>query len=462
MQNPGYIIFRLENTKKGVFIMRKFAMFIVALLVFAVSAAENRPKYLFLLIGDGMGPNVVKIYRDQMGKTAFDRMSGPIETGTNNVFGKTTDSAASGTALACGIKTYNGAMGVNKDKKPVTSLAKELKKRGMKIGIISSVAINDATPGTHYTNRASRHDKAGSTEDFMAAGFDFFGVSTFSRDKGVHEKDLFALFKKNGYAAYKHKPLNVMKKGDKNIFYSRTMARNSKGFGAPAITLADVTAKAIELLDNPNGFFMMVEGGAIDGANHCNQSPGMIYEMIEFEKVINTVLDFAEKHPEDTLVVVTADHDTGGLKIDGDIPKGFWKKQTIDYGAIETKLSKMRKAKASKEEMISFVCKSAGITDISAEGQKAIDKAAERYIAGKKTEKGSMYGKYNPLIISVFAERDRQNNFHYTTFSHTPTKVLTFTYGNGKQLFVAPQENSDIPHRISVAATGTDLLKDNK
>ena len=441
--------------------MRKITLLFISLLVFTVSAAEIRPKYLFLLIGDGMGPNVVKLYRGQMEKTAFDRLGTPASTGTNNAFGTTTDSAASGTALACGVKTYNGAMAMDKDKKPVTSLAKLLQRRGMKIGIISSVAINDATPGTHYANRVKRRDSAGSLSDMFVSGFDFFGVSSFAMPAELPNGDLYFMLKRNKFAAYKDKPLSAMKKGDKNVFVSPTRARTQNGLGAPAITLADVTAKAIELLDNPNGFFMMVEGGAIDGENHCNDVAGMMHEMIEFDKVVNTVLDFAEKHPQETLVVVTADHDTGGLQIDGNVPKDFWKKQTVAHGAIDKELKDMFKAKASKDELIAHTCKRVGITTLSADEKELINKGANRFMEGLQTEKGSMYGKYNPLVIAAYKVRDKQNNYHYTTFTHTPTKVLTFAFGNGSKLFVEPIENSDIPRRISIAAVGTDLLKEN-
>ena len=80
-------------------------------------------------------------------------------------------------------------------------------------------------------------------------------------------------------------------------------------------------------------------------------------------------------------------------------------------------------------------------------------------MSGKKTKERSMYGAYNPLVIAVMRVRDARNNYRYTTFGHTPTKVPTFAVGNGKELFTAPQENSDIPRRISVAATGSDLLE---
>ncbi|MBR2632898.1 MAG: alkaline phosphatase, partial [Lentisphaeria bacterium] len=250
------------------------------------------------------------------------------------------------------------------------------------------------------------------------------------------------------------KGLEQLKPGNKNIFIARTTTY------ATEASLADVTSKALELLKNPDGFFLMVEGGAIDGSNHSNCSVGMMNEMIEFDKTIARVLDFAAKHPEETLVVVTADHDTGGLQLDGKVPVGFWKKSSHTYNTINRALQKMRAAKASKEKMIDFACKAAGIeVPVSGKAAEVINAAADRFVDGKQTEKGSMYGKYNPLVVAVLHARDAQNNFHYTTFSHTPAKVPTFALGNGSRLFVAPMENSDIPRRISIAATGVDLLE---
>ena len=432
-------------------------LFAVAAFMLLFPLAAKQPKYLFLLIGDGMGPNVVKLYRQQMGKTSFDRMGEPIETGTNNVMGRTTDSAASGTALACGIKTYNGAIGVNKDGVPVMSLAKILKQRGMKVGIISSVAINDATPGAHYGNRKYRSYVSGILADMFVSNFDFFGVSDFKRPSELVDKDLFFMFKRNGYTVLKNQKLDQLKKENKNVYIASTRA----GAKFPA-TLETVTMKAVELLDNPNGFFMMVEGGAIDGGNHRNDVVTMMNEMVEFDKMVGAVLDFAAKHPEDTLVVVTADHDTGGIQITGDAPKDFWKKSPMSYSKLEREITKMRKNKVAKDEIIKFVCKNTGIEVPTGKDAEKVSAAADRFLAGKQTEKGSMYGKYNPLIIEVFRVRDRQNNYHYTTFGHTSAKVLTFSVGNGKKFFTAPLENSDVPRRISMAATGVDLLEQYK
>ena len=434
--------------------MRKFAVFAIALLIFVVSAAEKNAKYVFLLIGDGMGPNVVKMYREQMTQTSFDKFGTPISTGTDNVFGKTTDSAASGTALACGIKTYNGALGVDKDGKPVKSLAKYLQERGMKIGIISSVGINDATPAAHYANRLKRGDAAGTLSDLFACGFDFFGVSSFKNPPELTEGLRKFIFKRNKYTVVDNRKLDALKKGNKNVFISNTLAGNTP-------SLSDVTVKAIELLDNPNGFFIMVEGGAIDHCNHRNNASSMMKEMAEFDKVIAAALQFAEKHPEETLIVVTADHDTGGIQLNGKVPVGFWKKSAMNYQSLDEQSKAMRKSGKSREEIVSFVCKNVGIT-LTEEGKKRIAPGVDRFMAGKKTKKGSMYGKYNPLVVAVFREFDAQNNYKYTTFNHTSTKVPTFTRGAGAKHFTAPLENSDIPHRISLAVTGKDLLAENK
>ena len=443
--------------------MRRFIIFFAVMLAVAVSAAEVRPKYLFLLIGDGMGQNSVNLYRSQIKPSCFDRLGTPVLTGTNNVSGQTTDSAASGTALACGIKTCNGAVGVDKDGVPAVSLAKILRDRGMKIGIISSVGINDATPAAHYANRKHRRDYAGTLSDLYVSGFDFFGVSSFLKPKEMSEYDLFFQLKRNKLTVSKGKPLAELKKDAKNCFIaSNSVYGSQKGYVTPQARLADVTARAIELLDNPKGFFMMVEGGAVDHFNHRNEAGSMIRELAEFDKTVSVVLDFAAKHPAETLVVVTADHETGGLQIDGKVPADFWKKQLVHYNAMELELKKMLKAKASTTELIAYVCRNLSLENLTSGEKELLNKAADRLAAGKKTEKGSMYGKYNPLIIAAFKVSDARNNIRYTTFNHTNAKVFTFAHGSGRELFKEPLENSDIPRRISMAACGEDLLEKNK
>ena len=431
-------------------------IFVAALSLFAGKPA----KYVFLMIGDGMGPEFCRLYMNQYPDSNFSKFATRIATGTNNVFGKTTDSAASGTALACGIKTYNGAIGVDKDKKAQTSLAKKLKAKNWKIGIISSVGINDATPAAHYANQLTRKERGKILTDLFASQFDFFGISMILSQKEYKTKQINKQLKHNGYTSVKGEKLATLKPGAKNVVFSNTHYGYSP-------RLADVTAKAAELLSaDGSSFFIMVEGGAIDHCNHRNDHTAALREMIEFDAAIGEALKFAEKHPEETLIVVTADHDTGGTKI-SDITKyrkeSFFK-QTKSFGALTDMVGKMKKEKASAADMIRAVTEAVGVTGLTAEETARIEAACQQFITGKRTKTDKFtasmgYGKYNPLIIEAFRVRDNRNGFVYTSFGHTPVKVITFVKGAGAENFKAPQENSDIPHRIAAAAGFPGLLK---
>ena len=440
--------------------MKKFRSLLLLLAVFAVfSAFAGKPaKYVFLMIGDGMGPEFCRLYMSQYPDSNFSKFAQRIPTGTNNVFGKTTDSAASGTALASGFKTYNGAIGVDKDRKPHSSLARRLQARDWKIGIISSVGINDATPGAHFGVRNSRKERAGIIADMIASQFDFFGISIVLKPAEFKDGDLNKALRRGGYTVVKGAQLATLKPGNKNVVISDTHARLKADKKYP--TLAAVTAKAAELLsaDN-NSFFIMVEGGAIDHCNHRNDHAFALREMIEFDAAIGEALKFAEKHPEETLIIVTADHDTGGTKI-SDISKynkDNYLKQLVTSPALTDMVVKMKKKNASADEMKQAVLKAFSITDLSADEAARLDSACKQFIAGKSTKGDKLaasmgYGKYNPLIIEAMRIRDNRNGFVYTSFSHTPVKVTTFVKGAGAENFKVPQENSDIPHRIAAAA----------
>lgn len=443
--------------------MKKLRSLILMMLVFsAVTVLAGKPaKYVFLMIGDGMGPEFCRLYFNQYPNSNFSKFTTRIPTGTNNVFGKTTDSAASGTALACGIKTYNKSIGMDKDGKPRNSLARLLRKRNWNIGIVSSVGINDATPGTHYSNRATRSDRAGVLADLLTSGFDFFGISFYLNQDP--EFDFFKALKRSGYNIATAKNFKALKPG-KNVVFGKS---EYSGKGAPEIRLADITAKAAELLSaDGKNFFLMVEGGAIDHRNHHNDSAGAIREMIEFDAAIGEALKFAEKHPDETLIVVTADHDTGGTTIKdlSKVKKDFHLGQKKTFGELTDMVVKMKKAKSPAVDMIRAVTDAVGIVNLSPEEGARIEAACQQFISGKKTKTDKFtasmgYGKYNPLVIEALRIRDNRNGFTYTSFSHTPVKVITFVKGAGMENFSAPQENSDIPHRIAAAAGVPGILE---
>ncbi len=446
--------------------MKKFRMLMTLILFFCVvTLTAGKPaKYVFLLIGDGMGEGTVQLYTKLFPNSNFSKLGDFIPTGTNNVKGTTTDSAASGTALACGIKTYNSAIGVDKDGNPRSSLARLLQKRNWKIGIISSVGINDATPGAHFANRLTRKDRAGVLADMFASHYNFFGISMVLSPQDFHRKDLNKLLRRNGYTIVDGKKLNTLKSADRNAVISDTHA---SAVQAKRPRLADVTAKAAELLSaDGNSFFLMVEGGAIDHCNHRNDAVFSMQEMAEFDAVIGTALQFAEKHPDETLIVVTADHETGGLMVkDLALAKpDFLNGQKLANTEIAARIEKMKKAKAASAKLINTVCKEVGLSNLTADETKRLEQACRLFISGKKTKGDKLarsmgYGRYNPLVIEAMRIRDSRNGFSYTSFSHTPAKVRTYVRGAGAEHFKAPQENSDIPHRIAAAAGLPGLLE---
>ena len=441
------------------------SMMFLLLFLAAVTVMAGKPaKYVFLMIGDGMGPEFCRLYLSQFPDSNFSKFTTRIPTGTNNIHGRTTDSAASGTALACGIKTNNKAIGVDKDGNPRSSLARLLQKCDWNIGIISSVGINDATPGAHYGNRKTRSDRSGILADLLASNFDFFGISFYLKPAPEFKpSDLRKALKRSGYTIANAKNYKALKPG-KNVILSTTEYSGSK---APETRLADVTAKAAELLSaNGKSFFLMVEGGAIDHCNHRNDSAFAFREMIEFDAAIGEALKFAEKHPDETLIVVTADHDTGGLtfKEPSKLDSKFHLKQKLFLAGLTSLAVKLKAAKVPAGEIIKKLAAQLGIENITADEQKRLDYACELFLSGKstKTDKftASMgYGRYNPLAVEIFRTRDRRNGFFYTTFGHTNAKVTTFTKGPGSENFKAPLENSDIPHRIAAALGMPELLK---
>ena len=182
-------------------IMKKVRNILLLLVLFClVSLNAAKPaKYVFLMIGDGMGPGTLKLYNTIFPRSNFVSFPTQIPTGTNNVHNGVTDSAASGTALACGFKTNNKAIGVDKNGVPRSSLARRLQARNWKIGIISSVGINDATPGAHYANRLSRKERAGILADLLASNFDFFGISKVLGYPDSTRNELNKLLRRNGY-----------------------------------------------------------------------------------------------------------------------------------------------------------------------------------------------------------------------------------------------------------------------
>lgn len=231
-----------------------------------------------------------------------------------------TDSAAGATAFASGVKTYNGAIGVNAKKEPVPTLLEMAEEKGMATGLVASSSITHATPAAFIAHIAGREEKEGIAAAFLETPIDIFiggGMDNFSRRK-TDQRDLVAELTDKGYVISNFFDLDIKDldiKTEKNIGYF-----TANGEPLPASEgrdyLLPATRKALDFLEDrsPNGFFVMIEGSQIDWGGHANDANYVVSEMKDFEPVVAAALDFAAKNKE-TLVIVTGDHETGGFAV---------------------------------------------------------------------------------------------------------------------------------------------------
>lgn len=270
----------------------------------------STPRFIFLFVGDGMGENdirLLKAYQEWCSfNSAFSVLSyaGTVDT---HSLGEIPDSASSGTALACGVKTRNGMIGLDPSGKIIPSIAEIAKRKGFRIGIITNVAINDATPASFYAHRSSRRDYYGIARDMVESGFDLFvgwGIAS--------PGDALTLAKERGYT--------VVQNWDDFLSHNvlPLIALLSFPFGIDrkeGYTLKDALRRGIELLFNDQGFLFVVEGGKIDWCKHMNDVGSLFFELLDFDEAIGEALAFARQYPRETLILVTADHETGGLEM---------------------------------------------------------------------------------------------------------------------------------------------------
>ncbi len=279
-----------------------------------------KPKNVILLIGDGMGlPQITGAMYMNNNKTIFERFKNIGFHKSHSADNLVTDSGAGATAFASGVKTYNGAIGVNAQKEFVPTLLEMAEQKGMATGLVATSSITHATPAAFIAHVTGREDTESIALSFLNTEIDIFiggGLDDFERR--VDQRNLVTELKTKGYeiSSFFQTSIDALDiSTNKNVGYFTANAeplpvREGRDY------LPKATMKSLEFLNtrSPHGFFIMIEGSQIDWAGHANDANYVITEMHEFEKVIEQALDYA-KRDKTTLVVVTADHETGGFAV---------------------------------------------------------------------------------------------------------------------------------------------------
>ena len=468
--------------------MKKLSL-LLSFLLLVLSGYAQQAKYVFYFIGDGMGVNQVQgteLYRGELegkiGLTPIWFTQFPYAT-TATTFSATngvTDSAAAGTALATGNKTQNGTIGMKQDlQTEVSSVAVWAKNKGCRVGVTTSVSVDHATPAAFYAHDPSRGSYYKIGTDLYKAGFDFYAGSDFIDPNNKDNKDgnsenLYTMAEKNGYTiAREYKDyLKKCKKADKMILFQSEKASEKDRTAIPYaidrtkddLTLADITRSAINFLskDLSKGFFLMVEGGKIDWACHSNDAATAFHEVADMDEAVKVAYEFYSQHPDETLIVVTADHETGGFVLGTGAYKlnlQVLKNQKVSESGFTRILNELRKKynnNVSWEKVQQALKENFGFWDKVKLNEKQEERLLAKYndtFKGKeaKLEK-SEYAQDEPLAAEAKRIIDEIALVGWTSGGHSAGYVPVFAIGAGADLFQGRIDNTEIPIKIAKAA----------
>jgi len=465
--------------------MRKKITLVLTMMLFVLtaSAKTKAPKYVFYFIGDGMGVNQVMATQyylsDIDGKLGFKPLcfagfpyTGYVITNSANTF--VTDSSAAGTALASGYKTDNNVLGMLPDKEtPCRSIAEMAHDRGYRVAIGTTVCIDHATPAVFYAHQPSRDNYHEIGTELSQSGFEFFGGCDFhtpftddNSDEGNYvqaEKAGYTIA--HGYDEYKSKAADA----DKMILFEKnpnsdhylTFAIDRR---ADELTLSEITTAAIDFMmkDPKKGFFMMMEGGRIDQACHGNDAATVIQETIDFDNAIQIAYDFYLKHKNETLIVVTADHETGALGLSNGayrLNSKVLQYQDMSEGEFSAYLEKKGREIGdilTWDEVQDELKLHYGFWDKVELTSKQTDKLRSTYVEtfgmGPGELKEEEYYKVDKMSDEASRIMSEVAQFSWGTGTHSGGYVPVYAIGVGAELFTGQMDNTEIPIKIKQVA----------
>ena len=467
--------------------LKRMLLAVALCMVAMIGFAQGKAKYVFYFIGDGMGVNQVNgtetylaALEGRIGTTPLCFADFPASalvttfSGTNGV----TDSAAAGTALATGHKTKNDALGVLADlSTPIYSVAVSAKKGGAAVGVATSVSVDHATPAAFYAHVGYRGEYYKIGTQLPKTGFDYFGGSGFLKPTDKNYPDAPDLYKQceqagyviaRGYKDFQKK----MRKADKIILFQTEAATKENPKALPYaidrkkgdLTLQDITRAGIGQLSKSErdgkGFFLMVEGGKIDWACHSNDAATVFHEVKDFDDAIRVAYEFYNQHPDETLIVVTADHETGGIALGRgpyELHTDVFKYQRMSTEAYSRHLSALRQSgKAFTWELVERDLAEnwgfgKGVT--LSEGQiSRLKKAFDALAAGSAEQSKSLYASADALADNARTILAECALVGWQSGGHSNGYVPLFAIGAGSELFNGRIDNTEIPRRISKAA----------
>lgn len=510
---------------KRMFVFLGCLVFTASNVLAAVDAPQGTPKYVFFMIGDGMASvqiHTAEAYLASLDVNDIDDkgLNKSVDLAMNSELAHTglqktwcynqliTDSAAAGTAMACGMKTYAGAIAVDPEDPNVAykTLAELAKDQGKKVGILSSVSLDHATPAVFYSHQDTRNKYFHIAQEAANSGtLDFIGGGSFRYTDGYTGSraelwpelaagaegvtNLYTQFEENGFTVVHNRAdLANVPAGAKCVAASDIVTGGAAlhyeiDRPAEAWSLAEVTSEAIRVLDNENGFFMMVEAGKIDWTCHANDAVTSIYDTLAFDNACQVVIDFAKAHPGECLIVVTGDHETGGLTQGWagtryDSAYQNLSTQTMSYEAFDAWMVEYQASARSLWNIMNTVIQVLGYDDADITAldlvddieilnkmqeafgiiyadltdlQKAqLEEAYDRQLTGNmirsSEEEYLIYGYYSPFTVACTHLVNARAGISWTSYSHTAVPVPVMS---NDASFTGYYDNTDVAKKIA-------------
>ncbi len=451
----------------------------------SLAASAAAPKYVFMFLGDGMSTPQRMIAEEfslatGRGPLTLNHLKMQSTARTCSTTSLITDSAAAATALACGAKTYNGAAGVDNDGKPVENILEVAHRKGRKVGVVTSVTINHATPAGFCAHRKNRSYLYQIGLDLVDSPFEYFAGGGFDgkqNDKKdpKYRGDLLDLAAKAGFTiATDLAGFRAFTPG-RRAFYRGDDGELQYAIDADGTqpTLAEMTAKGVELLDGPQGFFLFVEGGKLDHAGHANDTATNLREVLALDDAVRVAKEFLDRHPDETLILVTGDHETGGMAM-GFGGSGYalhlrrLERQRCSWERFEEIVKKARSA--AKAEGRAFTFKDAqGLLekwfgfDFGKVGRDSGDAAAGGKFAKRKKNAGrddevwltaadikrlENSFKRNGLQFTAIHIMSAKAGVGWSSTAHTALPVMCTSEGVGADSFTGLLDNTDVAKRL--------------
>lgn len=490
---------------------RSLAVLTLAVGMFFAAATANAaaPKYVFFFLGDGMSNSQIQITEAYL--TTLNGGSATLATDlqkpenrlnmtkmpvqgmqtTYDAHALMTDSASAGTAFACGIKTLSGVVGMN-DKVDTSykSIAQLAHEHGKKVGVITSVSLDHATPASYYASVPNRGYLNNIATQLANTDYEFFGGGGFVAPTGPERagdtsNNVWNILETNGYTVLNDRTSIMDLKThpkDKVVAINPWLQDSSAmpyAIDRPAtnLSLTEMTDVAINDLykKGGKGFFLMVEGGKIDWACHANDAVAALGDVIDFDNAVGVALEFYKKHKAETLIIVTGDHETGGMTV-GQATNGYtayydrllgqknsftyfsqnqWPAHKTAYAPVVCGNWQAPDNLANDADMLTLMSGVFGLNyaDLNDYQKEKLEAAYDKSMCGQNSnssaENALLYGTYEPIVVTITHIMNERASIGWTSYAHTGVPVPVYAEGAGSTKFSGFYDNTDIAKKLA-------------